>query len=266
MDLALTPRSSGCGSGVGTRRGYNVPRRANCSDRRLPPEQNCQGFSADQAAGLFALATERFTGPLPPSLSYWREFASRYLTELCHTPRTTGAELPAIAPPAGDFSAMLENAPPMQGAEYLNEAVLDSLWQSLDHWVRQNRGDWRGIVRFPAKPRPALAPGRARLLSSCREQTRRGLSFCFFGHLRAAGDGRFADSISAAERALKEMAGAKNKPALVRLLSPIVRAAKKASLSRNWSSRATSINLWHGRRGRRTNFSRTRPSSRKAAS
>ena len=49
--------------------------------------------------GLFLLATERIEGPLPPTFSYWRDFAVSYLTVLCHTPEIAGLELEAIPPP-----------------------------------------------------------------------------------------------------------------------------------------------------------------------
>jgi len=52
-----------------------------------------KAFAASEGEGLFLLATERFDGPLSPSLAYWRDFVGRYLTELCHTPEGDGAGL-----------------------------------------------------------------------------------------------------------------------------------------------------------------------------
>ena len=49
-----------------------------------------KAFESGQAQGLFLLATERFDGPLGPSLSYWRDYVAGYLTVLCHTPRSLG--------------------------------------------------------------------------------------------------------------------------------------------------------------------------------
>ena len=57
-----------------------------------------KAFASCQAEGLFVLATARFEGFLAPSFAYWRDFAVRYLTELCHTPQTADTELDAIAP------------------------------------------------------------------------------------------------------------------------------------------------------------------------
>ena len=53
-----------------------------------------------EGEGLFVLATERFDSPLASSLAYWRDFAGRYLTELCHTPEGADVALEVIPPPA----------------------------------------------------------------------------------------------------------------------------------------------------------------------
>ena len=64
-------------------------------------------FASSQAQGLFALATERFEGPLAPSLAYWRGLAARYLIELCHTPQTVRPALEPIPPPTSAELASL---------------------------------------------------------------------------------------------------------------------------------------------------------------
>ena len=56
-------------------------------------------FSSSQAAGLFSLAATRPDTPPSPSFSFWRDFACRYLTELCRTPEFTGDSLDPIDPP-----------------------------------------------------------------------------------------------------------------------------------------------------------------------
>ena len=58
-----------------------------------------RAFATCQAAGLFALAVEKFESPPSPSATYWRDFAAKYLTELCHTPEIADARLEEIPPP-----------------------------------------------------------------------------------------------------------------------------------------------------------------------
>ena len=56
-----------------------------------------KAFDAGRAQGLLALATEKFDDPPTPAMDYWREFAGRYLTELCHTPQAADAEQELLA-------------------------------------------------------------------------------------------------------------------------------------------------------------------------
>ena len=97
-----------------------------------------KAFASAQAAGLFALATEKLEPPFPPSLGYWRAFAGRYLTELCHTPEGADAQIDPIPPPeSAELAVMLLNVPPMPGAEYLTCDVLQETWTDLDTWARR---------------------------------------------------------------------------------------------------------------------------------
>ena len=118
------------------------------SDGRM--QHVVKAFASSQAEGLFALATQRSESPFAPSLAYWRDFAARYLTELCHTPDSADAQLGAIPPPAAsEWAGMLSGVPPMQGAEYLTEAALDGVWSDLDAWVRgQVAAFGRGLSGF----------------------------------------------------------------------------------------------------------------------
>ncbi len=123
------------------------------SDQRLE-KRIAQQFASSQAEGLFALATERMDRAPNPSFAYWRDFASRYLTELCHTPEITGAVIEAIPPPASaELDALLLNVPPLQGAEYLSEGVLSEIWTDLDAWVRARWPDT--AMAWPASSKSA---------------------------------------------------------------------------------------------------------------
>ena len=173
------------------------------SDPRLE-KKIAQQFAASQAEGLFALATERMDRPPNPSFAYWRDFASRYLTELCHTPEITGAGIEAIpAPASADLAAMVWNVPPMQGAEYLTEGVLSEIWTDLDAWVRREVARtlrWLGgVLEGPCRP---VAPGGPSLLSSGREPPRSGLPVCVPGNLRTGADGGGTRPVPAAEQSV----------------------------------------------------------------
>ena len=61
------------------------------TDERLE-KRIAKRFACCQAEGLFALATERWDRPPKTSFAYWRDFAARYLTDLCHTPEIADLE------------------------------------------------------------------------------------------------------------------------------------------------------------------------------
>ncbi|MEX0818821.1 MAG: hypothetical protein WD070_04485, partial [Pirellulaceae bacterium] len=112
-----------------------------------------RAFALSQAAGLFTLATEKFGTTLAPSLSYWRSFAGRYLTELCHTVDPGLQATPA--PESADLDAIVRNAPPMQGAEYLTSDALAEVWSDLDAWVRAEGSAFEGgLAKFLERRAP----------------------------------------------------------------------------------------------------------------
>ena len=187
------------------------------------------------ACGLLHLATRELDTFLPPAAAWWREFARRYLTQLCHTPGLdTARELAALPAPGEEaWSGLIQSAPPMRGGEYLSAELLDRLWATLDEWVRADIARhpegaqawlrachplWRmvGRVTFhlaenkkhPTHPFAFMATYASRLSSQSRVQ-----------HLPLG-------------RALQEYAGAQNKPALLNLLSPIQKAAEMSGMVR----------------------------------
>ncbi len=191
-----------------------------------------RAFSAAQGEGLFLLATERFEGPLVPSLAYWRDFAGRYLTELCHTPEGAGRELEAIpAPDPADLAAVLLGAPPMQGAEYLSAETLAGVWNDLDQWVRGEVAACDDGLPDFLKRRAPLWHQVGRVCFHLAENRRdEDYPFAFLA--------TYAPGMAAGARvryqplslALRESAGARNKKALVRLLSPVHQASEKSAL------------------------------------
>jgi non-specific serine/threonine protein kinase len=191
-----------------------------------------KAFANGQAEGLFSLATERFEGPLPPAFSFWRDFAVAYLTALCHTPEVAGLELEPIPPPvSGELATLILRVPPMQGAEYLSEAILIQVWTDLDAWVRNAiAADGEGLSGF-LKQRAPLWHQVGRVCFHLGENRRS--EDCPFAFLAT-----YAPSVVSGSRiryqplsmALRELAGAQNKNALVRLLSPVQAASQQSAL------------------------------------
>ncbi len=92
--------------------------RSDAAIRELWTKSVADAFSSHQACGLFTLAALRPTSPLSPSVSYWREFAALFLSELCRSPEVSDNGPDAVEPPPlPQLKMMLASAPPMQGAE-----------------------------------------------------------------------------------------------------------------------------------------------------
>ena len=93
-------------------------------------------FAKGPGHGLLCLGADEVGSRLPPELSYWREFAARYVAALCAHPgisEDNGGVKPALPPPPGeDLRELAACAPAMTGAEYLTPAVLAGLWRLAD--------------------------------------------------------------------------------------------------------------------------------------
>ncbi len=190
-------------------------------------------LTEDIGQGLLHLGTRELNVPLPLSAGWWREFARQYLTRLCHTPDLEQARLldPVPAPAEPELLRLIQAAPPMLGGEYLNPDLLAVLWRRLDEcvrakvaahpggagtWLKEAHPLWRlvGRVSFhlaenkqhPTHPFAFMASYASRISSQSRVQ-----------HLPLG-------------RALQEYAAAKDKQALVNLLSPVQKAAEKSVL------------------------------------
>ncbi len=192
-----------------------------------------EAFAHGSAPGLFALATLKTDSPLSPAFTYWREFAGKYLSALCHVPVSAEggtASLPEPSP--AERATLLLSLPPMRGAEYVDDAALVAVWRELDVWVRSEvDGHEGGLPGFLT----ARAPLWHRLGRVCfhlaenRRDPERPFAFMATYSPRLTGDGTRVQ-YQPLSQALKEYAGARNKTALVRLLSPVHLASGESKL------------------------------------
>ena len=90
-----------------------------------------EAFARGTGAGLVQLGAGEVGRVLPPSFSWWREFAGRYVaSSLLHRPGTPDdkpvlSALPEVAAPdAAELAALVLTAPMMPGSEYLEPDVL----------------------------------------------------------------------------------------------------------------------------------------------
>lgn len=210
----------------------NVPTSETDSDLRSE-KRIARLLAVCQAEGLFTLAAER-ANRLKPSFEYWRGFASRYLTQLCHVPQTNNTSFEEVAPPTSEeMVAMLLDVPPMQGSEYLTESVLGDIWVDLDNWVRSEAAAHRdGLFSFLQKRAPIWHQVGRVCFHLAENRRDPDYPFAFLA--------TYAPNLTAGARiqykplseSLREYAGTKNKKALIKLLSPVQLAAEKSTLAK----------------------------------
>jgi superfamily II DNA or RNA helicase len=188
-------------------------------------------FTKGTGHGLLCLGADEVGSTLPPELSYWREFAARYVTALCALPgigEDSGATKPALPHPADeDLHELAAGVPPMAGAEYLTPAVLADLWRALDAAFDAERAEAKLSVQAFLKSRhPAWnLVGRVHFnLAENRKDDEAPFAFM------ATYTTRLSTAAKAQHlplgRALQEYAGAKNRDRLLSLLLPVQRAAE----------------------------------------
>ena len=182
-------------------------------------------FETDWREALFTLAAEKIPAQGMPSVRYWQQLAERYLTGLCHVPED--AESFEVEPlSSADCAHWILTAPPMPGGEYLSEGTLQRIWERLDGWVRETVTSTGGLAAF-LQGRAAKWHQVGRVcfhLAENRNDEARPFAFM----------ATYASGFGAAGRlkhlplrkALEQYAGAKNRAALVKLLSPVQQAAE----------------------------------------
>ena len=189
-----------------------------------------EAFQRSAAEGLFELAARHISGGLPGELAYWRDFAALYLTAVCHTPE--GAELSPVPAPGPDrLAEMALSAPPMLGAEYLTPDVLERLWTTLDEWLRAEAHASGGLEAFLTARAPRWRQVGRVCFHLAENKKDPAFPFAFLAtYAPRLSTQSGAVTYQPLSRALLELAGERNRKALVHLLTPIQKAAERSAL------------------------------------
>ncbi len=190
-------------------------------------------FADSDSRGLLLLATAELQTPLPAALGYVRDLARDYLTALCHTSAPETAQLlpPLPPPPDEQLSFRALQAPPMKGLEYLSAEVLRTWWADLDELVREEIGAFAGGPQAYLREKNPLWRLVGRVTFHLAENKRdEQCPFAFMASYssRLSAQGRLQHLPLG--RALQEYAGARNRQALLSLLSPIQQASETSRL------------------------------------
>ncbi len=188
-------------------------------------------FSQEVAEGLFELAVKWHEQPLSPVWMYWHHFAARYLKARCLETPGDVIRLPELDfPDDHEVEVLLATLPPMQGAEYLTAEVLRSVWKALDDWLRQQVFNYENFAGFLAKKAPRWHQLGRVCFHLAENKDDPDYPFAFMATYSQTVSERGQLRYRPLSQALKEYAGAKNKQAMIRLLSPVSRAAENSPL------------------------------------
>ena len=183
-----------------------------------------KGFAKDWRQGLLMLGAASSGVAGMPSLAFWQGLSQRYLKGLCQLPE--GERVP---PPTAEYPSMVVAAPVMEGGEYLSEAALADIWQELDQWATGATEELGGLDPFLQRWAPGWRQvGRVYFhLAENKNHPERPFAFLSTYTTGLSQSGKLKHI--PLRSSLEQYAGERNKQALIKLLSPIQRAAEHCS-------------------------------------
>jgi superfamily II DNA or RNA helicase len=180
-------------------------------------------FARGSGHGLLHLGAAEVGSILPPSWAWWRDFAARYVTALCATP-----EGDTIATPDNQaLDALIADAPPMTGAEYLTTDVLIAFWIELETALRDELVASNGpLQEFLRSLHPVWnLVGRVHFnLAENRRDAEAPFAFLATYTSRVSAHGK-AQHLPLSQ-ALAEFSDGRSQARLLSLLTPVQRAAE----------------------------------------
>jgi len=181
-------------------------------------------FARGSGHGLLHLGAAEVGSILPPAWAWWRDFAARYVTALCATPDGD----PIAAPDHQALDALIADAPPMTGVEYLTTEVLTTFWTDLDTALRDELVASKNPLQVFLKARHPVwnLVGRVHFnLAENRKDSEAPFAFLATYTSRLSAHGK-AQHLPLA-RALAEFSDGKSQARLLSLLMPVQRAAEQ---------------------------------------
>ena len=186
-------------------------------------------FASGEGSGLVHLGAVEAGTPLPAALAFWRSFAQRYVTAVCHDPdaAANGGMPAAVLSPPDRLAAIVAEAPPFTGLEYLSSAVLERLWTALDAAFRDALArSGQPIQAFLHGLNPAWSVVGRVHLNLAEYKLDPETPFAFLATYTTALSARGRAQHAPLGRALQEYAGAANRQRLLALLVPLQKGAE----------------------------------------
>lgn len=190
-----------------------------------------KAFASGPGSGLLHLGASELSCTLPSSLGFGREIAYLFMTRLCAVADLAQAwETLRLAPPRAELERLLAAAPPMTGAEYLDLAVLESLWTELQNAAHDEIAAVGGRVQewLGCKHPSWNMLGRV-CFHLAENKANEHAPFAFLATYAAGVSQQAQVRHLPLGRALQEYAGGEQREALLRLLMPVHLATEKCA-------------------------------------
>jgi hypothetical protein len=183
-------------------------------------------LEADWREGLFTLAADKTQIADSPALRFWQSAAGDLLTRVCHLPAEMRVREVTL-PSESDCAGWILTAPPMPGGEYLTPEVMSGFFREMVEWCDATAHADSGLAPFLEKRAPRWRQvGRVCFhLAENKNSDDHPFAFMatFVSGLGASGQARHLPL----RRALEQSADANNRPALIKLLSPVHAASER---------------------------------------
>ncbi|MGD1036594.1 MAG: DEAD/DEAH box helicase [Roseiarcus sp.] len=188
-----------------------------------------QRFARDCGHGLLQLGAGEAGSRLPPALAFWRVFAMRFVTALCGRDEAGSAPEAAKvpAPSQDELILLIDQAPPMQGGEYLRAEVLEALWRSMQRALEVERAESQLPLQDFLKSRDSRWRLVGRVHFNLAENRRD--ADCPFAFMATYTSSLAADGALRhlpLGQALREYAAAADREQLLKLLEPVSQASQ----------------------------------------
>ncbi len=186
-------------------------------------------FARGPGHGLLQLGASETGSVLPPDFSWWRDFAMRFVAALCALGENAdSAERRAmVAPSANDFTALIDDAPPMPGGEYLRPESMATLWSGMHSALELELAESKLPLQAFLKSRDSRWHLVGRVHFNLAENRRDAdFPFAFMATYTSGLSTNGALRHQPLGQALREFSGAGDKAKLLQLLAPVQEASE----------------------------------------
>ena len=191
-------------------------------------------FAPGAGHGLLQLGAAEVDTRLPPDLAFWRDLGRLFVTHLCAQPDLEANRKRLRVPfPEAEAKELVAGAPPMPGGEYLDAGTLGSLWEAMNAACRAELLQFDGPVAAYVRSRHAAwhLVGRVHFhLAENRDDQDTPFAFLATYSTRLTPQGQ--PRHRPLGEAIREYAGAGDRPKLLTLLEPVKIAAARSPLLR----------------------------------